>query len=125
MRRKHCFWKTPIFKILIYFSKCCQFYEGEHCDIGSVHVCDFVQDEFVFGVIGSILLLNSTIYFVWEVCNTSQFLFDYNAYEILNTGNLCLYAIDQLIDIQPLSKYKIDGILLVQLKHFILTPVDE
>ena len=99
-------------------------YEGEHYDIGSVHVCDFVQDEFVFGVIGSILLLNSTIYFVCEVYNTSQFLFDYNAYEILSTGNLCLYQIDQLIDFQPLSKYKIDGILLVQLKHFIPTPVD-
>ena len=49
----------------------------------------------------------------------------HNAHEILSTGNLCLYAIDQLLDFQPLSKYKIDGILLVQLKHFIPTLVDE
>ena len=100
-------------------------YEGQHYDIGSVLVYDFVQDEFVFGVIGSILLINSTTYFVCEVYNTSQFHFHYNAYEILSTGNLCLYAINQLLDFQPFSKYKIDGVLLVQLKHFIPTPVDE
>ena len=47
-------------------------YEGQYYDTGSVPVCHFVQDEFVFGV-----------------------------------------------------KYKIDGILLVQRKHFITTPVDE
>ena len=39
-------------------------YEGQHYDIGSVLVCDFVQNEFVFGVTGSILSINSTIYFV-------------------------------------------------------------
>ena len=99
-------------------------YEDQHYAIDSVLVCDFVQDEFVFGVIGSILLIISTIYFVCEAYNTSQFHFHYNAYEILSTGNLFLYTIDQLIDFQPLSKYKIDGILLVQLKHFIPTPVD-
>ena len=27
-------------------------YESQYYDIGSVLVCDFVQDEFVFGVIG-------------------------------------------------------------------------
>ena len=100
-------------------------YEGQYYDIGSALVCDFIQDEFVFGVIGSILSINSTIYFVCEVYNISQFHFHYNAYEILGTGNLCLYAIDQLLDFQPLLKYKIDGILLVQQKHFIPTPVDE
>ena len=100
-------------------------YESQYYDIGSVLVCDFAQDEFVFGIIGSILSINSTIYFVCEVYNTSQFHFHYNAYELLSTINLCLYIIDQLIDFQPLSKYKIDGILLVHLKHFIPTPVDE
>ena len=79
----------------------------------------------LFGVIGSILSINSIIYFVCEVYNTSQFHFHYNAYEILSTGNLCFYTIDQIIYFQPLSKYKIDGILLVQLKHFIPTPVGE
>ena len=100
-------------------------YEDQHYDIGSVLFCDFLQDEFVFGVIGSILSINSTIYFVCEAYNISQFHFHYNAYEILSAGNLCLYTIDQLIGFQPLSKYKIDGILLVQLKHFIPTAVDE
>ena len=45
-------------------------YEGQHYDIGSVLVCDFVQNEFVFGVIGSILSINSTIYFVCEISFT-------------------------------------------------------
>ena len=59
MARRHCFRETPILKILIKFVKCCQFYEGQDYDIGSALVCDFVQDDFVFGVIGSILLTNT------------------------------------------------------------------
>ena len=97
-------------------------YKSQHYDIGSVLLCDSVQGDFVFGVIGSILLINITIYFVCEVYNTSQFHFYYNAYGILTTENLCLYTIDHLIDFQPLSKYEINDILLVQLKHFIRTP---
>ena len=88
--------------------------QARHCDIGSVLVCNFVQD-----------VLNSTTYFVCKTYNSSQFHFHYNAYEILSTGNLYLYSIDQLIDFQLLSKYSIDGVLLAQLTHFIPTPVDE
>ena len=88
--------------------------QARHCDIGSVLVCNFVQD-----------VLNSTLYFVCKTYNTSQFHFHYITYEILSTGNLYLYTIDQVIDFQLLSEYNIDGVLLAQLTHFIPTPLDE
>ena len=100
-------------------------HQGYYYYLGDVVVSDFEHDEFVFGVIDSIVSFEGNIYLICEIMMTSRFYFHFNAYEINGTGRLGLFRIDELLDSQPLSKYDVNNKSWVQLKHHIPTIVDQ
>ena len=60
---------------------------GQRYHLGNVLLLDFVEDEYVFGIVGSIFSYNGTFYFYVEKNISKGFQFHFNSFELINSGN--------------------------------------
>ena len=87
--------------------------------LGHVLLLDFVEDEYLFGIVDSVFSYNDTFYFYVEKMINKGFQFRFNSFELINSGKMDLYNINKLLDFQPLSIYNCNNMQLLHLKYFV------
>ena len=92
---------------------------GQQYHLGNVLFLDFVEDEYVFGIVDSIFHIIIHFTFILKKRINKGFQFHFNSFELINSGKMDLYSINKLLDFQPLSIYNYNNMQLLHLRYFV------
>ena len=78
-----------------------------------------MEDEYIFGIVDTIFSYNNTFYFYVENMINKEFQFNFNSFELINSGRMDFCSIEKLLDFQPLSIYNCKNMQLLYLKYLV------
>ncbi len=89
--------------------------DGVDYSIGSVVILRFQEDEYVFGLIKHIFVIDEKPMLCCDEMVINEYSQHYHAYSVSESGNVTLVKIPNLLDHHPLGLYRVQGQLLVGL----------
>ena len=99
-------------------------FHGQKYSSGDVIITGFINDDYTFGLIDTVLLHNGNVYLLYDFLHIDYFDFHVNCYKVSKTGHKYLLLISNLLDQYPLSLYCIDSMLFVPLRHYVTKECD-
>ena len=96
-------------------------FEGQRYSVGDVALLSFYNEDYLFGLVKSVLAFRGQIYLACAKLVTECFVSRFNAYKVQEAGVVSLHPVNQLVDYHPLGLYNISNF--VCLRHYISVPV--
>ena len=96
-------------------------FEGCRYSVGDAVSLSFYNDDYLFGLVKSVLAFREQIYLACVRLVTECFVSHFNAYKVQEAGVVSLHSVNQLLDYHPLGLYNISNF--VCLRHYISVPV--
>ena len=97
-------------------------YGGQKYLSGDTVVINFLNDEYQFGLIDSVISHNGKFYLVCVVLVTQYYDSHFNSYKVYRSDNVELFLIEQLMDYHPLGMYQVGQSQYISLKYHISIP---
>ena len=100
------------------------YFNGQRYNNYDAVILTFSCDEYVFGLIESVIFHNSKVYLLVNVQKIEFFDDHYHAYNVSPSGNFELCLVEELFDYHPLAVYSVNKRRLISLRHFVHQPFD-
>lgn len=116
---KELFHQLHIDDVNVFMSAKAVLVEGQNYVNGEYVVIRFMEDEYVFGEISNIFVINDSVYLLCHVMKTECFNSHIHAYTIQPSFTNELIRVPDLLDYHPVAMYNFNGAKHVVLRYFV------